>query len=77
MERTSRVSQYHVSWPQLITRHSSLLSSGRVKPVCYAEKYSLENIADGLRAIEERRTWGKAIVRVQEDRDSKAIRTKL
>ncbi|EJD02968.1 alcohol dehydrogenase [Fomitiporia mediterranea MF3/22] len=57
-----------VVWRELI----SLFESGRVKPVVYSEIYDLTNLAAGLRAIEERKTWGKAIVRVREDDGSVA-----
>ncbi|KAF7315637.1 hypothetical protein MIND_00079200 [Mycena indigotica] len=45
-----------------------LLTSGRVAtPVVYDKIYSLETIAEGLQALENRKTWGKAIVRIRED----------
>ncbi|KAG7449512.1 alcohol dehydrogenase [Guyanagaster necrorhizus] len=44
-----------------------LLSSGRVSPVNYTEVYTLETIRDGLAALENRKTWGKAIVRVKDE----------
>ncbi|KAF8210306.1 hypothetical protein K438DRAFT_1665380 [Mycena galopus ATCC 62051] len=45
-----------------------LLTSGRVSPpVVYEDIYSLENLVDGLRALETRKTWGKATVRVKEE----------
>jgi len=44
-----------------------LLTTGRVKPVVYSETYPLEKIAEGLRAIEERKTWGKAVVRIRDE----------
>ena len=47
-----------------------LMESGRVKPVTYSETYKLENLADGLKAIEQRKTWGKAIVQVREEREA-------
>ena len=43
------------------------MASGRVKPVTYSTIYTLENLAEGLKAIEERKTWGKAIVQVREE----------
>lgn len=46
---------------------SSLLQSGKVTPVIYPEIYPLERLADGLMALENRRTWGKAIVRVKDE----------
>lgn len=46
----------------------SLVSSGRVTPpVIYEKVYSLETIPDGLRALENRETWGKAIVRIRDE----------
>lgn len=54
----------------------SLFASERVKPVVYSEVYKLDDLAAGLRALEERKTWGKAIVRIRED-DGGAVRAKL
>ncbi|KAI0081200.1 NAD(P)-binding protein [Panus rudis PR-1116 ss-1] len=44
-----------------------LFSSGRAKPVVYTEVFSLDQVADGLSTLEQRKTWGKAIVRIRED----------
>jgi len=44
----------------------SLLRSG-VTPVVYPEVYPLERLADGLGALENRKTWGKAIVRIKDE----------
>lgn len=44
-----------------------LLASGRVNPVNYTKVYTLETIRDGLAALENRKTWGKAIVRVKDE----------
>ncbi len=52
----------------LLMFHCSLISSGRVKPVIYTKVYSLENLADGLQALEQRKTWGKVAVRVRDDK---------
>lgn len=46
----------------------SLISSGRVKPVIYTKVYPLENLADGLQALEQRKTWGKVAVRVRDEK---------
>jgi len=35
--------------------------------VTYTEIYKLEQLADGLAALEKRQTWGKAVVRVKEE----------
>ncbi|KAH8119400.1 alcohol dehydrogenase [Phellopilus nigrolimitatus] len=61
-----------VVWKELL----KLFESERVKPVVYSEVYPLENLVDGLRALEERRTWGKAVIRVREDAES-TVRAKL
>ena len=45
----------------------SLIESGKLKAVVYPEVWPLERVADGLVALEKRKTWGKAVVRVRED----------
>ena len=55
-----------IVWSDII----DLLESGRVRPVIYPEVYPLERLADGLAAIESRKTWGKAVVRVREPDDA-------
>lgn len=47
--------------------YRSLIESGKLKPVVYSEVWPLERVADGLAALEKRKTWGKAVVRVRED----------
>ena len=47
--------------------HHSLIESGTLKAVVYSEVWPLERVADGLAALEQRKTWGKAVVRVRED----------
>lgn len=44
-----------------------MLQSGKATPVVYPEVYPLERLADGLVALESRKTWGKAIVRVKDE----------
>jgi len=44
-----------------------MLQSGKATPVVYSEVYPLERLADGLVALESRKTWGKAIVRVKDE----------
>ncbi|KAJ3487411.1 hypothetical protein NLI96_g3564 [Meripilus lineatus] len=44
-----------------------LLSSGGLKPVIYDKVYPLEKLADGLRELEQRKTWGKVAIRVREE----------
>ncbi|KAH9917875.1 alcohol dehydrogenase, partial [Epithele typhae] len=43
-----------------------LVASGRAKPVVYSETYPLDRLADGLSALEQRKTWGKVIVHVRD-----------
>ncbi|TFK81158.1 alcohol dehydrogenase [Polyporus arcularius HHB13444] len=50
-----------VVWNELL----DLFSSGRAKPIVYRETFPLERTADGLAAIEQRKTWGKVIVHVR------------
>lgn len=51
--------------------HRSLIESGKLKAVVYSEVWPLERVADGLAALEQRKTWGKAVVRVREDTTAK------
>jgi NADPH2:quinone reductase len=46
---------------------SSMLQSGKVIPVTYPEVYPLERLTEGLVALENRKTWGKAVVRVRDE----------
>ncbi|TDL26269.1 alcohol dehydrogenase [Rickenella mellea] len=62
-----------IVWKALI----ELFESDRVKPVTYSEVFPLENLAAGLDAIEKRKTWGKAIVRIREEDGSATERAKL
>lgn len=52
-----------VVWNDLL----NLFKSGKAKPVIYERSYTLDNLADGLRDIEKRKTWGKAIIRIKEE----------
>ncbi|CAE6448982.1 unnamed protein product [Rhizoctonia solani] len=43
-----------------------LFESGKVKPVVFSEVYQgLEQVSAGLAALEQRKTWGKAIVQIK------------
>jgi len=46
-----------------------LFESG-LTPAVYPEIWALEDMAKGLDALEKRKTWGKAIVRVRQDDES-------
>ncbi|KAI0344862.1 NAD(P)-binding protein [Trametopsis cervina] len=51
-------------------------ASGRLKPVVYDEVWSLEDTAEGLSALEKRKTWGKAVVRIKHEEEA-TTRAKL
>ena len=55
-ERVSEV------WAELL----ALLGSGRLKPAVYSGNYTLETLSQGLQDLENRKTWGKAVVHVRE-----------
>jgi len=44
-----------------------MLQPGKVTPVAYHEVYPLERLAEGLVALENRKTWGKVVVRVKDE----------
>ena len=43
----------------------------------YSQTYPLDKVADGLIAIEQRKTWGKVIVRVRDPTTGAATKAKL
>jgi NADPH2:quinone reductase len=45
-----------------------LFASGRIKPILYDKIFSLDEVAVGLDALEKRRTWGKVIVRIKDEK---------
>jgi len=45
----------------------SMLESGKVTPIIYPEVYPLERLSEGLAALENRKTWGKVVVRVKDE----------
>ncbi|KAJ7158221.1 alcohol dehydrogenase [Mycena crocata] len=58
--------------PSVYKAFLDLLSSGRVSPpVVYKETFSFDKLADGLRALENRQTWGKVVVRIKEQEMAK------
>ncbi|KAH9935553.1 uncharacterized protein B0H18DRAFT_1174277 [Fomitopsis serialis] len=54
--------------PEVHKAINDLLSSGRVKPVVYTEVFPLERLADGLHLLEQRKTWGKVVVRIRDEK---------
>ncbi|KAJ7497326.1 hypothetical protein FB451DRAFT_1211012 [Mycena latifolia] len=56
--------------PSVYKAFIDLLASGRIPPpgpVVYKKVYSLDSLADGLGALENRQTWGKVIIRVKDE----------
>ena len=49
-------------WAELL----ALFASGRLKPVVYDGRYTLDTLTRGLQDLEDRKTWGKVVVRVRE-----------
>ncbi|KAG9316565.1 hypothetical protein JVU11DRAFT_2616 [Chiua virens] len=56
-------SRVTVVWKELL----ELFASGKVKPVNYTTVYPLSNAMEGLRALEQRETWGKVVVRIRDE----------
>ncbi|KAI0077906.1 alcohol dehydrogenase [Panus rudis PR-1116 ss-1] len=56
-------SRHPVVWQALL----DLFSSGRAKPVVYPKVYALEEVPQGLRDLEQRKTWGKVAVRIRSE----------
>jgi len=44
-----------------------ILSSEKVTPVVFQEVFPLEKLADALCALENRKTWGKVVVRIKDE----------
>ena len=79
MERASPVRLTNVL--SVLLSHSCLsphrlITSGRANPVVYTTVYPLEEYAAGLRDLEARKTWGKAVIKIREE-DSSAAQAKL
>jgi NADPH:quinone reductase-like Zn-dependent oxidoreductase len=49
-------------WTELL----ALFASGRLQPVVYDGHYTLETLTQGLQDLEDRKTWGKAVVHIRE-----------
>ncbi|KAG2150582.1 hypothetical protein DEU56DRAFT_869378 [Suillus clintonianus] len=56
-------SRIAIVWEELLR----LFASGRMKPILYDKIFSLDEVVVGLDALEKRRTWGKAIVRIKDE----------
>jgi len=57
--KLTRVSEV---WTELL----ALFASGHLKPVVYNGHYTLGTLNQGLQDLEDRKTWGKVVVRVRE-----------
>ncbi|GAA6033248.1 hypothetical protein JCM8097_003015 [Rhodosporidiobolus ruineniae] len=56
--------------PEVWSSLLSLFDSGKVKGIVYDEVFGgLEAVPKGLRALGKRETWGKAVVRVREEKE--------
>lgn len=53
------------------TPRHSMLTTKRVTPVVYTQTYTLDTVVQGLDDLEQRKTWGKAIVRVRDPNQAK------
>ncbi|KAM6502269.1 hypothetical protein JOM56_002246 [Amanita muscaria] len=62
-EKYDRTGRTFAVWGEIL----ALLDSGQLRPVIYEKVYTLEQVTDGLGALERRETWGKAIVRIKEE----------
>lgn len=51
----------------LINGAFRILSSGTVSPVVFPDTLPLEQLAEALAALENRKTWGKAVVRIKDE----------
>lgn len=48
-----------------------LLSTGKLKPLLYDKEYNgLETVGEALQDLEDRKTWGKGVVRVRQSASS-------
>lgn len=52
-------------WKELL----ELMNTNRVRPVVFDRVYTLETLVQGLDDLEKRQTWGKAVVRVQDEEE--------
>ncbi|KAG8886052.1 hypothetical protein FRB97_007928 [Tulasnella sp. 331] len=59
-------------WSELL----ALYADGKIKPIIYTEVYKHDALAKGLKDLVERKTWGKAVMRVR-DSDEGKVSAKL
>jgi NADPH2:quinone reductase len=71
LERTARVSTLNLPIQLCAHRFADgrLFTSERVKPVVYSEQvYGLEDVGKALDAVAARQTWGKAVIKIREEK---------
>ena len=70
VERFTLVSYCNVPFLlcSLTSPASRQFASGRLTPITYDKVYPFEKLTDGLAALEKRQTWGKAVVRIREEK---------
>lgn len=53
---------------QVVMEVLDLLSTGKLKPILYDKTYDgLEKVSEGLQDLENRKTWGKGVIRVRQN----------
>jgi NADPH2:quinone reductase len=58
---------------QVVSEVLGLLAEKKLRPVIYEPIYEgLEEVGKGLKDLEERKIWGKGVVRIRKERNVKA-----
>jgi len=60
-------------WAELF----KLFEEGSVKPVVFSKIYRLESVAEGLKAIQARETWGKVVASLEDEKGGDGTKAKL
>ncbi|KAG8932890.1 hypothetical protein FRC02_000400 [Tulasnella sp. 418] len=63
--------------PEVWAALMALYESGKLKPIIYSEVFSFESLPQGLKAIADRQTWGKAVLRIKEEHSESTPKAKL
>lgn len=48
-----------------------MLGEGQLKPAVYQQRYTLDNLAQALDDLANRRTYGKAVLTIKDSKSSK------
>ena len=60
---------------QVISSLSDLFTSGRLRPIIYEPIYEgLENVSTALTDLDERKIWGKGVVRVRSETEGRTAK---